>query len=188
MTEPPDGRGSSRLPPFVLAELDDDRRAIADQVMSGRGRLPTPFRVWLQSPELARRLHLLGGFFAVGTSLTKVELELAILVCARHATADYVFTAHAHEARDAGVAPEVIEALAAGGGARLEDPRQQIVVDMLIRLLHEPDAPPSDVFDQAVARLGGAGVAEVLALTGYFTAVGLAMKLYAVPVPGDRRT
>jgi hypothetical protein len=39
------------------------------------------------------------------------------------------------------------------------------------------------VFDAAVAALRHDGVAEALALAGYFTAVALAMKMYAVGPP-----
>jgi hypothetical protein len=43
--------------------------------------------------------------------------------------------------------------------------------------------PSPEVFATAVAALGDDGVAEVLALAGYFSAVSLAMKFYSVPLP-----
>jgi 4-carboxymuconolactone decarboxylase len=171
-----------RLPDLDLGALDPVRRALADQVMAGRGRLPTPFRVWLASPELARCLHPLGLFLAHGSSLTKAETEIAVLAAARHWLAGYVLETHTREARAAGVGEDVLAALREGAPALPASPRQRAVAAMMASLTR-PGTPGQQVFDTAVAQLGHEGVAEVLAVAGYFSAVGLAMKFYAVPVP-----
>jgi 4-carboxymuconolactone decarboxylase len=44
-------------------------------------------------------------------------------------------------------------------------------------------AGPDDVFERATKALGRNGVAEVLALLGYYSAVAMAMKLHRVPLP-----
>jgi hypothetical protein len=41
-----------------------------------------------------------------------------------------------------------------------------------------------ELFERAVKVLGRNGVAELCALLGYYTAVGMAMKLHQVPIPG----
>lgn len=176
---------SPRLPGPDLDALDPIRRALAEKVMAGRGRLPTPFRVWLASPELARCLHPLGLFLAGGSSLSKAETEIAVLAAARHWLAGYVLETHTREAREAGVGEDVLTALREGLPVRPADPRQRAVADMMASLIR-PGTPDQQVFDTAVAQLGHDGVAEVLAAAGYFSAVGLAMKFYAVRAPAGR--
>jgi len=173
-----------RLPPVDEAHLDDERRAVIQQVAAGRGRIPTPYRVWVASPALARRLHPLGQYLAGLTSLTKPEAEIVILSAARRWGGDYVLAVHAREADDAGLDASVVAAIAAGHAAEPADPRQRAVADMMAALGSD-STPPDGIFDAAVAMLGHGGVAEALALAGSFTAIALAMKMYAVPLPAE---
>lgn len=175
--------GSPRLPTWDAGTLDTERREVAEEVAAQRGRLPTPYRVWLSSPGLARRLHPLGQFLSQQTVLGKPEAEIAVLAAARRWDADYVLAVHGREAAEAGLAEDTVAALVEGRPVELSDPRQRAVADMMAALA-AAGPPPPDVFGTAVAVLGHDGVAEVIALVGYFTAVALAMKMYAVPAPG----
>lgn len=175
---------SPRLPKIDPDALDGEAREVLDAVIAGRGRLPTPFKVWLASPPLARRMAPLGEFLSSGSGLTRSETELTILIAAHHIHARYVTTVHAREAIEAGLPEAVVTALAQGRRPKIRDPRQRALLDMLVALTG-PDVPSAAVFNAAVAVLGHAGVAEAMALAGYFTAVGLAMKMYAVAPPGE---
>ena len=186
MTERP-AVPSARLPEVDPEALDAEAAGVLEEIIAGRGRLPSPFKVWLASPQLARRMAPLGEFLATGSSLTSAEKELAILIAARQIGARYVAKVHAREAIDAGVSESVVAAIAEGRPPSVSDARQSALVDMLYALLG-PEVPSDAVFDAAVADLGHAGVAEVMALAGYFTAVGLAMKMYAVPPAGESQS
>ena len=176
------GASTPRLPALDIGGLDDERREVVQEVVGQRGRLPTPYRVWISSPGLARRLHALGQFLARQTCLSKQETEIAILTAARHWNAEYVLAAHAREACEAGLGEDVVAALVAGRHAEPADQRQRALADMMAALAGS--APPAaSVFDAAVTALGHDGVAEAIAVAGYFTAVALAMKMYAVPPP-----
>ena len=50
-------------------------------------------------------------------------------------------------------------------------------------LANAPGAGDDSVFDGAVAVLGREGLAEVICLLGYYSAVAIGMKLHRVPVP-----
>jgi 4-carboxymuconolactone decarboxylase len=176
-------RASGRLPDWDISGLDRERRETAEQVTGDRGRLPTPYRVWLASPMLARRMHALGQFLSQMTSLSKAEAEIAIMAAAYRWGGQYVLAVHAREAAAAGLGAEVIAALAQGRPAEPGDPRQRAVADMMTALAAD-GTPPDQVFDTAVTALGHEGVAEVLAVAGYFTAVALAVKMYGVMPPG----
>jgi len=173
-----------RLPEWDPAGPHGERREVAELVTGQRGRLPTPYRVWLANPELARRMHVLGEFLAGLTHLSKAEAEIVILSAARRWDAQYVLAVHAKEARTAGLPAEVVAVITEGGAAEPSDLRQRALADMMAALAHR-GTPPRGVFDAAVALLGHEGVAEALALAGYFTAVSLAMKLYDVTPPAS---
>ena len=173
---------SGRLAAFDPELLDLDARTALDQVLAGRGRLPTPFRVWLANPELARRMAPLGELFAGASSLTKAETELVILVTAGRLDAEYVAAVHRREALEAGLTADVVDAALAARIPPLADARQLALVDALLAL-DAPGVPSEAVFRAAVEALGERGVAEALALAGYYTAVCLAMKMYAIAPP-----
>lgn len=175
---------SARLPPIAPEALSAEQRAVLDVVQGTRGRIPTPYRVWIHSPQLARRLQPLGSFLSGGTSLGKAEIEIAVLFLARHWCADYMFAVHAREAHEADLEDGVIAALDAGTVPVLADPRQASVY-AVVAALAETGIPSDAVFDAAVSALGHNGIAELLALCGYFTSVGLAMKLYGTALPGS---
>lgn len=173
-----------RLPALDPGGLDDERREVVRQVTGQRGRLPTPYRVWISSPGLARHLHALGQFLAAESCLSKREREIAVLTAARHWNAEYVLAAHAREAREAGLGEDVVAALLAGRRAEPADQRQRALADMMAALAGASAPPSASVFDAAVTALGHGGVAEAIAVAGYFTAVALVMKMYAVPPAG----
>ncbi len=173
----------NRLPELQDNLLSEAQAAILKQVAAGRGRVPTPFRIWIQSPELAGPLHELGTRLSKNTSLSKRERELAILLMARHWRAEYVFEVHTREAAEAGLSNAIIESIRAGLLPSLTDRREQLVYDLVRDFDHA--SPASDQsFQDALAALGHHGLAEVLVLCGYFTSVSLAMKLYQVSPPG----
>lgn len=168
--------------PDMSPDPDAAQKLLIETIMAGRGRLPTPFRIWLQSPELAALLHPLGAFLAKDTTLDKREAEVAILAVARHWQAHYVFAVHAEEAEVAGIPKAAIHAIEAGDSPDLATERQRLVYEVVSTLARR-DAVDDATFADAVRMFGHKGVAELLALAGYFTAVGLAMKLYAVDPP-----
>jgi len=87
-------------------------------VTGDRGRLPKPYRVWLASPGLARRLDLLGQFLSQMTSLSKPEAEIAVLSAARRWGGQHVLAVHAREAAAAGLDEDVTAAPCPGAGGR----------------------------------------------------------------------
>jgi len=178
---------TSRLPDIDVERLDPQRREIVAIVAGERGRLPTPYRVWIQNPPLAEALHPLGQLLARRITLSRREAELAILLAAHRCGSAYVLAVHAKESLALGLPSRVVTAISQGYPAELEDPRLKAIADILGALAAD-GIPPRKVFDTAVETLGHDGIAEVLALVGYFTGVGLVMKLYDVPAPAQSAT
>jgi 4-carboxymuconolactone decarboxylase len=171
--------GANRLADLSPQTLEPAQTALLDRITAGRGRLPTPFRVWIHSPELAERMHPLGLFLTSGAGLTKREIEIAVLLAAHQWGAGYMAAVHAREAMDAGLSEDAVAALRRGEAAALSD-RRELAIQATVLALAQPGEPSDEVFEEATAALGRDGLANLLALVGYYTAVGLATKMHAV--------
>jgi 4-carboxymuconolactone decarboxylase len=174
---------SSRIADIPEAELSSSQSEVLRKLMAERGRVPTPFKIWLHSPALADHLHDLGNLLTRETSLSKREAKIAILLIAAHWRAVNVFTMQARVAREAGLPDVVIDAISAGDDwthARDHTTARECAVYKVVRGLSSLEPVSDAVFDQAVAALGHPGLADLLAMCGYFTSVALAMNLYGV--------
>ncbi len=61
-------------------------------------------------------------------------------------------------------------------------PNRERSVYEIATTANEPEPASDALFDKAVSVLGREGLSDLLALIGYYTAVGLAMKIHRVPV------
>jgi 4-carboxymuconolactone decarboxylase len=175
---------SNRIREIPPDQLTDAQKAALDAVVGGRGRIPTPYKIWLHSPVLMQRLERLGTFLVNESSLTPREQEIAILTVARHWHGSYVFTAHSRAARKAGISDEVIAAIGHDETPPLSDVRERAV--HAIAWAAEAPTPASDsVFDAAIEAIGHNGLSELLVFLGYYSSVAIAMKLFKVPVPSS---
>jgi len=174
-------QGGSRLGDIAPEELSAEQAAVLEAVQRGRGFVPKPFKIWLHSPRLAERMEALGTYLSTNSSLSNRELEIAVVVVARRLSSPFVLDAHLRAAAKAGHPPAVVDALREGRVPELAGTRERAVYE--IARTADDAAPASDeLFAQAVSALGREGLADLLALIGYYTAVGVAMKLHRVPV------
>lgn len=155
--------------------------AVIEAVQQGRGFLPKPFKIWLHSARLAERMEALGTYVSKGSSLSDREFEIAVVVVARRLASPFVYDAHLRAAEKAGHPPAVIDALRNGDIPELATARERAVYE-IARTANDPAPASDEIFAAAVAALGRDGLADLLALIGYYTAVGVAMKLHRVPV------
>src|SRR5579871_4907896 len=174
--------GPSRILEIPPEKLTPEQKAGIEAVIGGRGRLLTPYKIWLHSPPLMRALETLGTFLNKQCSLSEHEVELGIVLTAHHWQGDYVQAAHVKRLRELGVSESILEALKRGATPDLTDARERAIYD-LFKASEGKGAGPDDVFERATKVLGRKGVAETLALFGYYSAVAIAMKLHRVPIP-----
>ena len=174
--------GSTRVLDVPHENLSPEQEAGIKAVIGGRGWLPTPYKIWLHSPQLMHALETLGTFINKACSLKEREVELGIVLVAHHWGGEYVQTAHVKRLRELGMSEDVIDALTHGVKPDLSDARERSIYD-LFTLSESKEARPDEIFDRAAEALGRNGLAEVLALFGYYSAVAIAMKIHRVPVP-----
>jgi 4-carboxymuconolactone decarboxylase len=163
-------------------ELTPEQAKVFKDLVAGRGRLLAPYKIWIHSPRLAAALETIGTFLNKKSSLSEREVELVICIIANHWKGEYVWTAHVRTCVKLGMPQSVFDAIRAGQDPVLDDERERAVYD-LARSAMAPGAGPDEVFTRAERILGRNGIAEVLALLGYYSSVSMGVKLHRVPVP-----
>jgi len=174
--------GPARILEIPEEELTDEQKKVFDDLVAGRGKLLTPYKIWIHSPKLASAMETTGTFLNKKGSLTEREVELTIVVIATHWQGTYVQAAHVKRCLELGYPGDAIDAIKAGRTPDLLEAREKAVYD-LCQISMAPGGGSDEVYDRATKHLGREGVAEVLALLGYYSAVAMAMKLHRVPLP-----
>lgn len=171
------------MPP-VAAMTPEQAAVCAETVAGRRGKVPAPMIAWLRNPKLALRGQSLGELLRFDTTLEPHLTELAILVCGRHWTSHHEWTAHKAMGLKAGLAPEVIAAIAARSTPKLDDGRQQAVYDVSSTLLSTGRVPDA-LYARGVAQLGERGMVELVGVLGYYCMVSLTLNTFELGLPGS---
>lgn len=172
----------SRIKDIPENELTPEQAQVFKDLVAGRGRLLTPYRVWIHSPRIAAALETTGTYINKKGSLSEREVELLICIIANHWKGEYVWTVHTRTAVKLGFPQSVFDAIRNAEDPALENERERAVYD-LAKSAMQPGAGPDEVFQRAERLLGRNGIAEVLATLGYYSSVAMAVKLHRVPVP-----
>ena|SRR5262252_7176670 len=163
-------------------QLTPAQSKVFAELTAGRGRILGPYKIWIHSPTVASGMEKIGTFLNKHASLSKREVEIGILVIAQHWQGEYVKQAHIREGKAAGLSPETIDAILAGQDPKLADPHERAVHRFAAALVSRRQLSDAE-FGEIEKVLGREGIAEVLVLIGYYTAVALGMKVHEVPIP-----
>jgi 4-carboxymuconolactone decarboxylase len=172
----------SRLIELPQDKLTPEQAQVFHQLVAGRGRILGPYKIWIHSPTVASGMEHIGTFLNNRASISKREVEMGIIVIARHWKADYVQTAHVREGKRIGLSDAIVDALVEGRDPPLTDPHE-IGFYRFARALVDGRKPPDDEFAEIERAIGRPGIAETLVLLGYYTSVALGMKVHEVPIP-----
>jgi 4-carboxymuconolactone decarboxylase len=173
----------NRLEPIDPATATDEQAKVIAKLGAGRGRIPTPFNIWLSSPRLAEGMEIIGTHIDHAPVLSEAESEVAILSTAVFWNAPYVVANHRRHALKAGLPGVVVDAIVEKRRPTGVEGRLGTVCDAVCDIL------AGGVIDDArfagyEAELGRAVIAELLVVVGYFTSVSLAMNLHALQPKG----
>ena len=172
-----------RLQPPSLEQMTPEQRAVHDDIVSGpRGKLQGPLAVWLTSPELADKAQRLGRFCRFETSLPPQLSELAILVTGRFWSAEFEWWAHKRIGLEAGLDPQLVEAVRQRRVPEFAGDDQRIVYDVATQL-HRDHRINDQTYSEAVALLGETGVVELVGILGYYTLISMTLNAFQVPLP-----
>ena len=171
----------SRIKEIADGEMTAEQKKVIEDLTAGRGKMLTPYKIWIHSPKLASAFEKVGTFLNKAGSLSTREVELIICITANHWKGEYVWAAHVKICRELGFEQSVFDAIRAGQTPKLDDARERVVYD-LAQISMERGGGSDEVFNRAEKLLGRNGIAEVLALLGYYSSVSMGMKLHRVPV------
>lgn len=172
-----------RFRPLSYDEMTAEQRTMIEHLLQGERASPGgPFNVLLRSPRMGDAAQQLGAEIRFHSSLSPRLREMAILIVARHWTAQYEWYAHKRLALEAGVQPSIIEAIAARRRPPHLDADQQAVYDFECELLetHEVADRP---FRAAVSAIGERGAVDLIGLMGYYHLVSMVLNVDRYPLP-----
>lgn len=165
-------------------EMNAEQRRVYDETVRGRrGRMPAPLAAWLESPVLAERAQKLGEFLRYETSLPPRLSELAILVVARHWTAQFEWSAHKAEALKAGLDPEIVEHIAHRRAPHFKNAEEAVVYDFSVNL-NQNHVVPEAIYQKAIATIGLRGVVELVGILGYYTLISMTLNSFEIEPEG----
>lgn len=179
---------SERLPIPRRETMSEAQRAAADAIINGpRQAIFGPFVPLLQTPALMERIGKTGEALRFDGVLPERLRELVICVVARETGNQFEWQTHAPSAIKAGVAPQAIEALAAGRRPRELSADEECAVDFAGEVLNRHGVS-DETYAESVTRFGEPGTVELTALVGYFAMVCWIMNVARTPGPRGAAT
>ena len=176
-----------RFKPLTYEEMTREQRLMIEHLLQGeRASTGGPFNVFLRSPELGDIAQQLGARVRFHSSLSDRLKEMAILMIARDWTAQYEWYAHKRLALQAGLKPDLVDAIAAGKRPAAMAPDESALYTFVTELLdtRQVDDP---TFRAAVAAFGERGVVDLIGLMGYYQLVSMALNVDRYPLPDGAR-
>ncbi len=151
---------------------------------SGGGTVGSPFNVFLRSPELGEHLQRVGSYIRFKSSLGMKLNELAILIVARHWSAQYEWFAHHRLALQAGLDPAVAEDIAQGRRPASMKPDEELVYNFVTELLNDKRVGDTN-YKAVLDKFGEQGVMDLIGVAGYYVLVAMVLNVDRTPIPND---
>jgi 4-carboxymuconolactone decarboxylase len=171
------------MPPIPPARLTPAQRTVAQEIADGRrGGVYGPFVPALRSPELTRRLQALGEYLRYDHTLAPRLREMAILLTAREWSQEFEWAIHAPIALDTGLAPDVVDAIAAGRRPPAMREDEAILHDFVGELLRRHEVG-DETYARAVQAFGEQGVIDLVGAVGYYATLAMIMNVARTPLP-----
>ena len=158
----------ARLPPLSFEELTPELKTLWQEIGAVRSGSPGgPFSIWMRYPKIAERAHLLGNAVRLEGQLERRLLELAVLVVARHWSAEYVFAAHVPPGSEAGLGDDLVEAIRSHRTPNFTKDDERLVYDTVHELLETKRLSDAS-FERAHQSLGTDKLIELVTAVGFY--------------------
>ncbi|MFN7040175.1 MAG: hypothetical protein ACK4OH_03250 [Acidovorax temperans] len=162
-------------------QMSSEEKKAYDLVKGNRGLVPGPYKIWVRNLRLTEVMVHMGNHYQAQHTLSKAEIEIAVLLTNGRWMAPYSTYEHEWMGELLGGLPaEKVQALVAGFPTSFEEPRQQVVYEISSALL-APRLIPVGLYQKAIDSLGHEGLTDLIAFIGYFTTVSLTLRAYDVP-------
>jgi len=184
---PPDPRDiqlvGDRFKPLQWNEMTPAQKTMMEHLVNGERRgAEGPFNVLLRSPEVGDLVQQFGAQMRFNSSLPRKLNEMAIIITARHWTAQYEWNLHRAAAAHAGLGEPIIQAIAAGKRPASMDPDETIVYNFATELLNTKQVS-DPVFKAVKDKFGERGVVDLINVMGYYQLVSMLLNVDRYPLP-----
>ncbi len=175
----------SRIKKFTYEEMTDEQKLAHDDILSGpRTSIAGPMNAWFRSPKLAGLAQRLGAFCRFQTTLDPRLSELAILVVARHWTAQIEWYAHQPLALKAGIDEAATDAIANHAKPQFEKTDERILYGFAKELV-EQKGVSDETYAGALGEFGEQTLVELVAILGYYTSVAMILNCFQEMPDGE---
>jgi 4-carboxymuconolactone decarboxylase len=172
-----------RFRPLTYDEMTPPQRTMIEHLLAGeRAGTGGPFNVLLRSPEMGDIAQQLGAHIRFHSSLPRRLNEMAILIVARDWTAHYEWYAHKRLALQAGLKPDIVDAIGAGRRPTGLQPDEQALYTFETELIERKEVSDA-TFKAAVTAFGERGIVDLIGLMGYYQIVSMALNVDRYPLP-----
>jgi len=175
----------TRMPEMAPAQMSPEQKAMYDAIMAGpRHSMEGPFNMWLRSPDLGNRLQRVGEYLRFKTTIPHNLNEFAILITAVEWKSGFEWYAHYPLAIKAGLEPAVAKDLQDGRRPASMTADETLVYDFATQLQRQKQVSDT-VYAGVVKRFGEQGVADLVALLGYYNVVSMTLNVAQVQAPAS---
>jgi 4-carboxymuconolactone decarboxylase len=176
-----------RFAPLTWEHLTPQQKTMVEHILAGpRGSLNGPYNVLLRSPEMGDLAQQFGASMRYESSLPRKLNEFAIIIAARHWTAQYAWAVHKQTAIQVGLSPAICDAIAAGRRPASMQPDEEAVYNFTTELLDTKQVSDA-TFAAAKEKFGERGVVDLVGVLGYYTFVSMVLNVDRYPVaPGTQ--
>lgn len=176
----------TRLPPLTRDDLDDEGKAIYDEIV-GTGPAPKtgPVAVSLYSPQIAKSFSELNGFLRYNGDLSPRHTEVAISVAAFEIKQQYEYSAHEPAALRYGAPQAVIDTIKFDREPTGLSPEETVIIKVGRQLMREHKLD-SDLYAEAVKLFGRKGFVELVTVMGDYVMVGMVLTAIDQHLPEER--
>jgi 4-carboxymuconolactone decarboxylase len=172
-----------RFKPLTYDEMTPAQRKMIENLLAGpRGGAEGPFNALLRSPEMGDLGQQFGAATRFATTVPRKLYELAIILTARHWTAQFEWYAHYRAALQAGLDKAVADAIAEGRRPAAMTPDVEAVYNFSSELLDTKQVSDA-TFDAAKKLLGERGVVELINVMGWYGLVSMYLNVDRYPLP-----
>jgi len=176
------GLVGDRFKPLTWDQMTPEQKTMTTNLLNGpRQGLGGPFNVLLRSPEMGDLAQKLGEYARFRPAVPAKLRELAIIITARHWTAQYEWNAHRRAAAQAGLSADVIEAIANRKRPAKLLPDEEVVYNFATELL-ETKQVRDETFKAAVDKFGEKGVVDIIGVMGYYQMVSMLLNVDRYPL------
>jgi 4-carboxymuconolactone decarboxylase len=176
-----------RFKPLKWDEMTPAQKTMMEHLVSGERRgAGGPFNVLLRSPEMGDLAQQFGASMRFHSSLPRKLNEMAIIITARHWTAQYEWNAHRTAAAQAGLNEAIIQAIAAGKRPASMDADETLIYNFGTELLTTKQVS-DPVFKATKDKFGERGVVDLIGVMGYYQLVSMLLNVDRYPLPAGAK-